>query len=186
MRIPSRRPHHSWSWTGAACAGFLALAVPALLAPNSSGAAPARAASHPSSPASLVLDGQVKHPLRLAADELRPLPATRLDISFQGEHGVEKATYTGTLLWILLKRAGGLDAAGKREDLRHTMTITGRDGYAVVLALGEIDPDFGGRAAMIAYARDGRPIGAGELRLVIPGDKHGGRDVRDVVRIEVR
>lgn len=39
---------------------------------------------------------------------------------------------------------------------------------------------------LLAWRKDGQPMGAGELRLIVPNDKRGGRSVHDVVRIEVR
>jgi hypothetical protein len=45
--------------------------------------------------------------------------------------------------------------------------------------------DFGGKAAMIVYEGDGKELGDKGLRVVMPGDKHGGRYVRDVVAVEV-
>ena len=50
---------------------------------------------------------------------------------------------------------------------------------------GEIAPDFGAEPAMIACQRDGAPLGGTGFRLVIPGDKHGGRSVRDVTAITI-
>ena len=51
-----------------------------------------------------------------------------------------------------------------------------------------------GRSAVIAtgllsavYQRDGAPLRPQDgLRLVLPGDKRGGRSVRDVVKIDVQ
>ena len=48
----------------------------------------------------------------------------------------------------------------------------------------ELDPNFEGKQVLVAYAQDGKPLPA--LRLVIPADAHAGRNVRDVVAIEVR
>ena len=39
---------------------------------------------------------------------------------------------------------------------------------------------------MIAYERDGAGLADNGLRVVMPGDKRGGRYVRDVVEIEVK
>jgi len=72
------------------------------------------------------------------------------------------------------------------RDLRHYLLVTGRDGYQIVVSMGEIDPDFEAKPAILAYDRDGKPLGANGLRIVIPGDKHGGRMVHDVVHIEVK
>lgn len=39
---------------------------------------------------------------------------------------------------------------------------------------------------MIAYERNGQELDENGLRVVMPGDRHGGRYVRDVVEIEVK
>jgi DMSO/TMAO reductase YedYZ molybdopterin-dependent catalytic subunit len=188
MSNPRHSPGTGWQSTGARLA---AVSVSLFLAM----AGPSRAADPVASPGSAVaveasgvsVDGLVRHALRLSADDLRKLPPTRLDVSFVTGHGEEKASYTGVLLWTLLDRAGGLGDTGKRDDLRHTMIITGRDGYVIAMSLGEIDPDFGDKSVILAYARDEQPMGARDgLRLIVPGDKHGGRNVRDVVRIEIK
>ena len=134
----------------------------------------------------IMLDGKVKHAQRLTVDMLRKLPAERVEVAFQTGHGMEKSSYTGVLLWALLDEAGGIDDPAKGAELRHTITITGRDGYMVAISTGEIAPVFGGKPAMIAYERDGRELSDTGLRIVMPGDKHGGRYVRDVAEIEVK
>jgi len=112
------------------------------------------------------------------------LPAVEEKISFLTEHGPEQATYAGALLWSVLDHAEIL-GGDRRARLRRTIVVTGRDGYSAVLALAEIDPDFEGKHVLLAYRRDGQPIKGNALRLVVPGDRHGGRSVRDVVRIEL-
>jgi len=124
-----------------------------------------------------------EHTLDLAA--VRQLPAVEVRVSFLTGHGTEQATYTGPLLWSVLERAGEVEG-DPRTRLRRTVAVTGRDGYVAVLALAEIDPDFEGKQVIVAYQRDGQPIPGDALRLVVPGDRRGGRSVRDVVRIEVR
>jgi DMSO/TMAO reductase YedYZ molybdopterin-dependent catalytic subunit len=144
-------------------------------------------ASAAASPAELVLDGAVKTPLHVTAADLQGMTPTELDVAFQGEHGETKAHYTGVALWALLDRAGGLADPDKGAALHHTMTITGRDGYFMVLSTGELHPEFGNKGVILAYLHDGQPNDAKEgLRLVVPGDKRGGRSVRDVVHIEVK
>jgi DMSO/TMAO reductase YedYZ molybdopterin-dependent catalytic subunit len=133
-----------------------------------------------------VLDGLVKHPIRLSVDALRRLPAETVEVSIQTARGLEKSSYTGVPLWTLLGEAGGIADSAKGAELHHTISITGRDGYTVVISTGEVAPDFGGKAAMIAYQRDGQELGENGLRLVMPGDKRGGRYVRDVLEIEVK
>jgi molybdopterin-dependent oxidoreductase-like protein protein len=112
------------------------------------------------------------------------LPAVDEKVSFLTDHGPEQATYTGALLWSVLKRAGPL-GGDRRARVRQTIVVTGRDGYTAVLAVAEIDPEFGGKQVLLAYRRDGKPIPGQALRLVVPGDRYGGRSVRDVARIEL-
>jgi hypothetical protein len=70
------------------------------------------------------------------------------------------------------------------------VTVRAADGYYTVLSADELDPEFGAGLAILAYAQDGQPFltvpGRGFARLVVPGDKNAGRDVQDVVRIEVQ
>jgi hypothetical protein len=49
------------------------------------------------------------------------------------------------------------------------LSVTGRDGYAAVLALAEIDPEFEGKQVLLAYRRDSRPMEGHALRLVGAG-----------------
>jgi hypothetical protein len=39
---------------------------------------------------------------------------------------------------------------------------------------------------LLASRWNGQPIEGNSLRLVVPGDRHGGRSVRDVARIDLR
>lgn len=112
------------------------------------------------------------------------LPAVEQKVSFLTGHGPEQATYTGALLWSVIDSAE-MSSSDRRARLRRTIWVTGRDGYTAALALAEIDPEFEGKQVLLAYRRDGKPIDGNTLRLVVPGDRHGGRSVRDVVRIEV-
>jgi hypothetical protein len=135
----------------------------------------------------LEIAGAVATPQHLTETQLKALPPIEVEVSFHTGHGDQQGKYTGALLWTLMQNAGLADNQGNRPDLRHAIAITGSDGYVVIVSFGEIDPDFAGRQAIIAYARDGKPMDAKDgLRLIVPGDSHGGRDVRDVVKIEVR
>ena len=118
-------------------------------------------------------------------EELGRYPTTEVEVPTSEGGGTGRARYAGVLLWTLLEAAG---LAGMRgpDRVRQVITVTGQDGYAAVLALGEIDPDLEGKQVIVATSADGRPIGPGTLRLVVPGDRWGGRNVREVVRVEVR
>jgi len=54
-----------------------------------------------------------------------------------------------------------------------------------VIALAEIAPQFAGRPIQIADSENGAPLPQQALRLIVPGDRRGGRSVRDVVRIDI-
>jgi DMSO/TMAO reductase YedYZ molybdopterin-dependent catalytic subunit len=133
------------------------------------------------------LDGQVQRPGRVTQSDLKALPATSVTVSFQTGHGQETGTYGGVLLWTLLTNASVVDGPAKGAHLSHTILVTGSDGYSVALSMGELDPKFEGKSVIIAATMNGRPLPAADgLRLIVPGDSHGGRAVRDVVHVEVK
>lgn len=161
-------------------AALLAIVVAFALA-----AAPALAPAAQSPPA-LSVSGLVKAPQSFTLAALQKMPWTTVEASFQTEHGPRHGTWLGVSLWTLLDQSGGLDASMK-DSVRHWLVVTGRDGYAVVLSVGEIDPSFGHAAALVAWSQDGKSFDPAQgLRLILPGDRHGARDVRDVVSIEVK
>jgi hypothetical protein len=144
---------------------------------------PALAVGEDAAPA--VLRGAVKHELVLDEALLKSLPAVSVDVSVETGQGRKSGSYTGVPLWALLGKAEPLDAPGKNGGLRHTLLITGRDGYAAALALGEIDPHYEGKQVILAYSGGEPPASFASLRLVVRGDAHGGRSVRDIESIEV-
>jgi DMSO/TMAO reductase YedYZ molybdopterin-dependent catalytic subunit len=131
----------------------------------------------------LVLEGKVRQPQRWTLEDLKKMPAKHADVSYQTERGPVRGSFTGVLLWSLIGAAGGIDDGTKNPELRHAIRITAKDGYVVVTSSGEIAPDFGAKAVIVAYERDGKPLD--DFRIVMPGDKHGGRNVRDVVSINI-
>jgi Oxidoreductase molybdopterin binding domain len=133
---------------------------------------------------SIVVATSVEQSRSIDPAVVEQLPAIEQKMSFLTGHGPEQATYTGALLWSVLERAEML-GGDRRTHLRRTITVTGRDGSTAVLALAEVDPEFEGKKVLLAYRRDGQPMDGHALRLVVPGDRHGGRSVRDVVRIDL-
>ncbi len=124
--------------------------------------------------------GSAADPAALSIPDLQALPAG--SVTLPAEHGAAMQM-RGPALWDVLQRAGAID-----PDFHHrvgqVVTITGKDGYGATLALGEIDPEFEGKAVILATERDGAALE--QPRLAIPGDKRLGRDVRDVASIAVR
>ena len=135
------------------------------------------------------IEGAVEHPRRLTLEDLEHEPATTETVSLRTDKGVLTASYTGVLLWTLIEQAGIKLSPGKRNDvMRHTIVVTSSDGYATVLSAAEIAPQFGDERAIIAYAKDGKPLTdkRGFARLILPADKSAGRAVSGVASITVR
>ena len=146
--------------------------------------ASASAAAQGDTPAGLAIQGRVEHPRTLALTDLQGLPPVTVEVEHAHERDAQRHTFTGALLWPLITAAGPVDDPGKRTFLQHTVLARGQDGYAVALAVGELDPNFEGKQVLVAYAEDGKPLPS--LRLVVPADARGGRSVHDLVAVEVR
>lgn len=127
------------------------------------------------------MSGAVKAPLTLDDVTLSAMPAATVSITY----GSSNTTYTGVLVWDLLNKAELVAGDGKNPALRHTLLITASNGYAVALALGELDPDYGNKQVLLAYRSTDGSASFDHLRLLVPGDVRGGRAVRDVAKIEV-
>ena len=136
-----------------------------------------------SQPAGIVIEGRSGSPFVATPQEISALAQTAASLPV--EHGGRQARYEGPLLWSLLQHAGAIDASKPRDQVRQTVLIAGRDGYTAVLALAEISPEFAAKQVILADRMDGEPLGPEHLRLVVPGERRGGRSVRDVVRISV-
>jgi DMSO/TMAO reductase YedYZ molybdopterin-dependent catalytic subunit len=61
------------------------------------------------------------------------------------------------------------------------------DGYRVAYALAELDEQFGARAAILALTQNGTNLPAtdGPLRVIIPGEQHHARWIRQVIRLRL-
>ncbi|MCS7256735.1 MAG: molybdopterin-dependent oxidoreductase [Thermomicrobium sp.] len=137
----------------------------------------------------LQVTGLVQHTGPLTVAAAQQISQESVEVTFQSSKGTEQHRYTGVRLWDVLQRFGlQLDANRKNDQLRKYVVVTGRDGYEVVVGLGEIDPNFGARPILLAWEEDGAPLAGerGPFRLVVPGDVRGGRYVTGVVKIEVR
>ena len=113
---------------------------------------------------------------------------------FSGASGLVTKTFVGVPLYDVINEAGVItDATRKNDLLRKYLAINATDCYQVIVALAEIQPSFGGQQAMVAYAMVDaagvvQPLDETEsaLRLVMPGDKAGGRNVFHLNGIVVR
>ena len=134
----------------------------------------------------VAIAGRVAHPQSLTLDQLKALPAHHVEADFTTMHGQDHHTWTGVLLWDLVSKATPQDEPGQRTGMRHVIMVSGQDGYAAAFGIGEIDPFIGARQILLAYHQDDPARDLPTLRLIVPGDKHGARDVHDVTGIEVR
>lgn len=126
-----------------------------------------------------VVDGQVAEPLTLTVDELRDFPVQRQKVRFVSGTGTQTHRYQGALLLDVLTAAKPqFDPAVKNDKLRHAVLVGATDNYQAVVAWGEIDPSFANTRVLLAFEEDG--VALERPRLVVPGDKHGGRYVTDV------
>jgi hypothetical protein len=120
----------------------------------------------------------------LSPADLAAIPAFTQHVALAATgHGTAPADWTGPKLFDLLAAAGAVDPAKPAAHVRLAVKATGEDGYTATLALGEISPEFGARPVQLATRRNGAPLAL--PRLVVPGEKRGGRSVRDVARIDV-
>ena len=147
------------------------------------GSPPANAQTPPT--ASLRISGKVERPLVIGEADLQTLPRKRLTVT--DDKGA-RVTYDGVPVVELLRRAGvpfGKQLKGVR--MRSYVIVEASDGYQVVFALPEIDPDFTDRVTMLADRRDGHPLASpeGPFRLIVAGEKRHARWVREVITLDV-
>ncbi len=133
--------------------------------------------------AGVVVSVDADPPVRLTVAELSRLPAVTEDVAFATEHGSRHGRFEGPLLWSVLDHAHAVVPGKAGGQVRRLVVLTGGDGYAAVLAVGEISPDFEDKPVVLALRMDGAVLD--HPRVVVPGDRHGGRGVHDVVRITV-
>lgn len=163
--------------------------VGATLAQDASPEASPVAGSPVAASGSIELLGLVSQTGPVTVADLQALPTQTVEVDFQSGKGDQHHAYTGVLLWDALQQAGIVtDENVKNDILSFYALVTANDGYQVVISLGEIDPDFGNNPYLLAWDEDGAPLegDSGPLRLVVPGDVHGGRYVSGVVSIEIR
>ena len=132
------------------------------------------------------ISGAVSQPLALSLQDLAAMPRTKVTAK---EHDAT-ATYEGVTLTEILEKAGaplGKQLHGKA--LASYVLVTARDGYRVVFALPELDPDFTDASQQIILADnvDGKPLPEkqGPVRIVVPKEKRAARWIRLVESIEV-
>ncbi|MDH6135621.1 hypothetical protein P3T37_005037 [Kitasatospora sp. MAA4] len=141
----------------------------------------------PRSAATLLLHGHLDEPTELTVDQLRDLPAHRVEVSFDClTSGEQRHGFEGPKLWDVLRAARPqIDFSGRKQRLRYLLRITGADGHCVVLSWAEIDPEFGGQQVLLATSIDGAPLDESGPQLVVPADACGARYVTGITQLWV-
>ena len=132
------------------------------------------------------IGGQVSKPLTYNATVTTGLPVSTVTVNTPPLAGT---TYTGVSLWSLLNLAVIItDPTVKNDILGKFVIATGSDGYQSVFSLGELSPNFGNQANLVAYANSpGNPLTTdGFARIVVPGDlAKAGRYVSNLVSLQI-
>ena len=140
---------------------------------------------------SFTVTGEVTNKTVFDLSALQQFPPAQANVTYFAAGSVVTESFTGALLWDLLNNApvGGIvtNPNIKNDILHKVVIVTGTDCYQSVFGAGEFDPFFGDSQIMVVYATGGQPLGnQGFARIVVPGDKAGGRFVSNIANIEVR
>jgi hypothetical protein len=133
----------------------------------------------------LLVERAGQPPRLLTPEQIAGMKPVTQRVGFMSDRGEQQNEWTGPLLWDVLTDAGAIDPAKPADQVHLIVRVTGADGYTATFALGEFAPEFAGHPIQLADQMNGKPLPEQSLRLVVPGEKRGGRSVRDVVRIEV-
>lgn len=117
----------------------------------------------------------------ITAEHLKSLPTSETTLT--GGNPAVEHRFQGPLLWTVLTDSHLIDPAHHMDVGRQTLRLQGQDGYVAIVAMGELSPEFEGKAAILALSMDGKPLPM--PRAIIPGDHRGGRGVHDLVRLTV-
>jgi hypothetical protein len=137
------------------------------------------------------LNGQVQNPDRFRFIDLQYRPSAQQIVSyFSGASGLVTKTYIGVPLIDLLNDAVIItDPSRKNDILRKYVVVRATDCYEAIVAVAELLSTFGHQQVLVAFETgDGQPLDAteGMARLIVPGDKAGGRFVSNITTITVR
>ena len=133
----------------------------------------------------LAVRGAVEHPLTLHLSDLEKMPHTSIDVK---EHDGCSVTYEGVAMSDVLKAAGvPMGERLRGAGVASYVVAHAKDGYRAVYALPELDASFTEAKVIVAFAMNGKPLGAGQgpFKTIAPQDKRPARWVRMLDRIEV-
>ena len=133
----------------------------------------------------LSVEGEVRTPLKLSIKDVKTFaPAETIA---RDKDGMEHA-FKGVPLFDVLDSAGvTLGKQLRGGNLAKYILVKALDGYEVIFALPEVDPEFTDQTILLAYEVDGKPLpkGEGPFRLVVPKDKKHARWIREISAIKI-
>jgi DMSO/TMAO reductase YedYZ molybdopterin-dependent catalytic subunit len=182
MRLTVARVVQRYAW-------LLVIAVALTVA--CSGVGPSTGTALAQAGETVELSGLVASSGPVSVDNLQQqFSAETTEVSYDSPQGHETHTFTGVRLFDVLDAAGlPVDPSSDDSPFVHMyVVLSARDGYQVVLSMGELAPDLGGAPILLAWERDGAPLPAAEgpLQLVVPGDKRVDRYIWSIETIDVR
>lgn len=104
------------------------------------------------------------------------------------EHGGAPVEFEGVSLRSVLEKGGvSFGESMKGKKLATCLLVEAADGYRAVIALPEMDPAFSDKQIVLAFLREGKPLGEkeGPYRVVIPDEKRMARWVRQVTTLKI-
>jgi hypothetical protein len=120
----------------------------------------------------------------ISSAELGAMPHTTINTT---DHG-QPVVYEGVLIRELLTRAGVPEGEKLRgRELATAVVVTGADGYKVAFGVAEFDPGLADGLSILADRKDGAALTGSDapFQLVLTGEKHPARWVRQVVAIDI-
>jgi hypothetical protein len=134
---------------------------------------------------SLLIKGENKS-ITFSLSDFHSLPHVALTV--HNSHTDATENYSGARLAELLSKVNaplGKELRGKA--MTSYVVATGSDGYAVVLSLAEVDPEFHSGEIIVADQQHGHPLGKdGPFRLIVSEDKRPARWVHNLVSITLK
>jgi hypothetical protein len=133
----------------------------------------------------LTVQGVDGKSVTLHAADLQALPHQTVKSADRGT----SVTFDGVRLADIMSKV----ALPTGEKFHKTATsyyllVDARDGYRAVFAWAELDPTFMDKEIYLVTGRDGKPLSDrdGPFQLVVPGEKRGGRSVRQVTSLKIQ
>jgi hypothetical protein len=129
----------------------------------------------------VTLRGAVEDTGVISRSDLAAMTQLTVKQKYMTSSGEQKHTFTGALLLGVLTDAKPAFSSDPHDPLRFVILARATDNFLAALSWGEIATDLANRKVLIALTEDGKKLD--RPRLVIPGDKHGARQVYDLASI---